>query len=115
MEAEEAKKEAKQDEVAVKSEKEVAAALEADDAKPPAVEKPPTVEKPGQDKNTAPATAEQLVKGIKVFAKRGKLFKNATVQGPSKKKEGHWALKFKEDGKRSREPRGLFGDIVVGE
>jgi nucleolin len=44
-------------------------------------------------------TADQLTEGAEVFGERGDGYEPAVVQGPSKKKPNHWALKFDSDGK----------------
>ena len=45
------------------------------------------------------ATAEDLEKGARVFVQRGGDMQEAKLQGPSKRKEGMWAVKFASDGK----------------
>jgi hypothetical protein len=44
------------------------------------------------------------VKGTKVYAVRDGAYVPALVQGPSKKKEGEFALKFEADGKLLTKP-----------
>jgi hypothetical protein len=52
------------------------------------------------------ATAEQLVKDQGVYVIRHHVLEEGAVQFPSKKKEGHWVIKFNSDGKAVPKPLG---------
>merc|ERR1712203_495708 len=49
-------------------------------------------------------TPEQLKSGIAVLAARKGVLEEAVVVSPSKKKEGHWAVRFTSDGKLIPKP-----------
>ena len=59
----------------------------------------PISESDDSDAEAGPLTASDMVSGAAVMGKRGESMEQATVHGPSKKKENSWVLVF-QDGKK---------------